>query len=68
MCLVQLAIEADPFYTMARYMVQCSNLFFRICRGNGVFLSGDARRHAVVAGMDMNDACMHEKKYFSLPN
>lgn len=50
--------KEEPFFSMARYMVQCSNKFFRILRGEGIFIGGAARSEALQSGMDMNDSCL----------
>ena len=42
-------------FRMAKYMVNCANAFFRICRRNGIFLSGADRSGAVANGLDMNE-------------
>lgn len=48
--------EGDALYNTAKYTVHCANTFFRICRGSGIFISGDLRDCAVKYGMDMNDS------------
>ena len=38
-----------------KYVIRCSNLFFRILRRNGVWISDPDRTAAVTAGQDMCD-------------
>ncbi len=42
-------------FATAKYMIQCANTFFRVCRASGIFLSGVERARALANGMDMND-------------
>lgn len=44
----------DDLFKLALYMARCCNMFFRLCRGHGVFLRGGACKAAKCAGMEMN--------------
>lgn len=42
-------------YKICQYMVKSRNRFFRILRGEGVWLTGDALVAARTAGNEMNE-------------
>ena len=45
----------EIMYKICQYMVKSSNRFFRILRGEGVWLTGDALVAAGTAGNEMNE-------------
>lgn len=52
----QVGSTEEKLYKICSYMIKCSNRFFRIMRGSGVFLSREASYAARQAGDEMNEA------------